>query len=105
LLRAHPILGEGERFQTERMARLLTHASTEVQRWWAVGPFRAGVATFVDTGRTARRLLGDDLTDVDVGVGLRGAYPGRAGALRLDIAHGFRDGHTAASVIYTAALP
>jgi hypothetical protein len=105
LLRAHPILGEGERFQTERMARLFAHASTEVQRWWAIGPFRAGMATFVDTGRTARRLLGDDLTDVDVGVGLRGAYPGRAGALRLDIAHGFGDGHTAASVIYTAALP
>ena len=105
LLRAHPILGEGERFQTERLARLFIHESTEVQRWWAVGPFRAGVATFVDSGRTAQRVLGDPLTDVDVGLGLRGAYPGRAGALRLDIAHGLRDGNTALSVIYTSAIP
>jgi hypothetical protein len=105
LLRAHPILGEGERFQTERLARLFTHASTEVQNWWAVGPFRAGVATFVDSGRSARRVLGDPLTDMDVGVGLRGAYPGRAGALRLDFARGLRDGKTALAVIYTSAVP
>jgi hypothetical protein len=105
LLRAHPILGEGQRFQTERLARLFTQGSTEVQRWWAVGPFRAGVATFADGGRTARRVLGEPLTDVDVGLGLRGAYPGRGGALRLDVAHGLRDRHTALSVIYTSALP
>jgi hypothetical protein len=105
LLRAHPILMEEERFRTERLARLFVHASTEVQRWWAVGPFRAGVATFVDTGRTARRLVGEALTDVDVGAGLRGAYPGRAGALRLDVAHGLRDGNTALSVNYTSAIP
>lgn len=105
LLRAHPILGEGERFRTERLARLFTHASTEVQRWWAVGPFRAGVATFVDSGRSARRVLGDPVTDMDVGLGLRGGYPGRAGALRLDVARGLRDGKTALSVIYTSAVP
>ncbi len=102
LLRAHPILTEGERFQTERLARLFAHESTEVQRWWGTGPFRAGVATFVDTGRTARRLAGDPLTDVDVGFGLRGAYPGHAAALHLDFARGLRDGHTAFSVIYTS---
>ena len=73
MLRAHPILGEGERFETERLARRFTHLSTEIQRWWAVGPFRAGVATFVDTGRTARRISGRAITDVDVGGGFRGA--------------------------------
>jgi hypothetical protein len=104
LLRAHPILMEGERFRTERLARLFTHESTEVQRWWRVGPFRAGVATFVDTGRTAQRLLGAPLTDVDVGAGLRGAYPGRGGRLRLDLARGLRDGDTAISVIYSADI-
>jgi hypothetical protein len=102
LLRAHPILTEGERFRTERMARIFAHESTEVQRWWRVGPFRTGIATFVDTGLTARRLSGSSITDVDVGIGLRGAYPGRAGALRLDIARGVRDGHIAVSAIYTA---
>jgi hypothetical protein len=102
LLRAHPILTEGERFRTERMSRLFVHESTEVQRWWSIGPFRAGAATFVDTGRTARRLLGGPFTDIDVGFGVRGAYPGRAGALRLDIARGLRDGDTAISAVYTA---
>jgi hypothetical protein len=104
LLRAHPILTEGERFRTERMGRLFAHESTELQRWWSVGPFRAGVATFVDTGWTARRLVGRPVTDVDVGLGLRGAYPGRAGALRLDFAHGLRDGNFAISAVYTADI-
>jgi hypothetical protein len=62
------------------------------------------VATFVDTGRTAQRLLGAPLTDVDVGAGLRGAYPGRGGRLRLDFARGLRDGDTAISVIYSADI-
>lgn len=104
LLRAHPILTEGERFRTERMGRLFAHESTELQRWWAVGPFRAAMATFADTGWTARRLLGNPLTDVDVGVGLRGTVPGRAGAFRLDFAHGLRDGHNAISAVYTADI-
>jgi hypothetical protein len=102
LLRAHPLLTDGERFRTERMARVFAHESTEVQRWWRVGPFRTGIATFVDAGLTARRLSGTSVTDVDVGIGLRGAYPGRAGAFRLDIARGVRDGNIAISAVYTA---
>jgi len=102
LLRAHPILTEGERFRTDRMARVFAHQSTEVQRWWRAGPFRTGIATFVDAGLTARRLSGGSITDLDVGIGLRGAYPGRAGALRLDIARGVRDGNIAISAVYSA---
>jgi hypothetical protein len=102
LLRAHPLLTEGERFRTDRMARLFAHQSTEVQRWWRVGPFRTGIATFVDAGLTARRVSGGSITDLDVGIGLRGAYPGRAGALRLDIARGVRDGNIAISAVYSA---
>ena len=105
LLRAHPLLADDERFRTERLGRLFTYASAEAQRWWARGPLRAGVAGFVDTGVTARRLSGAPITDVDVGVGLRGAYPGRAGALRLDLAHGLRDGHNALSLVYTSKIP
>jgi len=104
LLRAHPVLTDGERFRTERMARIFAHETTEVQRWWRVGPFRTGLATFVDTGLTARRLSGGSITDVDVGIGIRGAYPGRAGALRLDIARGIRDGHVAISATYSADI-
>jgi hypothetical protein len=102
LLRAHPVLTDGERFRTERMARTFAHQTTELQHWWRVGPFRTGLATFVDTGLTARRLSGGSITDVDVGIGLRGAYPGRGGALRLDIARGIRDGHIAISAVYSA---
>jgi len=83
-------------------ASIFAHETTEVQHWWRVGPFRTGLATFVDTGLTARRLSGGSITDVDVGIGLRGAYPGRAGALRLDIARGIRDGHIAISAVYSA---
>jgi hypothetical protein len=104
LLRAHPILTDGERFRTERMARIFAHESTEVQRWWRVGPFRTGIATFVDTGLTARRLSSGSITDVDVGIGLRAAYPGRAGAVRLDIARGVRDGDIAISAVYGADI-
>ena len=104
VLRAHPILAGGERFRTERMGRLFAHASTEVQRWWRAGPFRGGIATFVDTGMTARRVSGGPITDVDVGIGLRGAYPGRAGALRLDFARGVRDGSVAISAVYDADI-
>jgi hypothetical protein len=106
LLRAHPILTSGERFRTERIGRLFAHQSTEVQRWWRVGPFAPGNSAFVDMGITARRLTGDAITDMDVGIGLRGASPGRAGgALRLDIARGVRDGHVAISAVYAADIP
>jgi len=104
LLRAHPILTDGERFRSDRMGRLLAHESTEVQRWWRVGPLRTGIATFVDTAVTARRLSGGSITDVDVGIGLRGGFPGRSGALRLDFARGVRDGHVAVSAVYSADI-
>ena len=58
LLRAHPILAEGARFRTERLGRLVGNGSVELQRWWKVGPFRAGGATFADAARTARRVAG-----------------------------------------------
>jgi len=104
LLRAHPLLTDGERFRTERLARRFVHATTEVQRWWSPGPFQAGVAAFVDSGQTARRLVGGPLTDVDFGFGLRGAYPGHSGIIRLDVARGARDGNTAFSVTYSSVL-
>lgn len=101
LLRAHPILAEGARFRTERLGRLVGNGSVELQRWWKVGPFRVGGATFADAARTARRVAGSDVTDVDVGVGFRGAYPGKMAGLRFDVAKGLRDGATAFSVVYS----
>jgi hypothetical protein len=101
LLRAHPILSEGARFRTERLGRLLGNGSLELQQWWKVGPFRVGGATFADVARTARRVSGGAVTDVDVGVGFRGAYPGKTAGLRIDVAKGLRDGGTAFSVVYS----
>jgi hypothetical protein len=100
LLRAHPILSEAARFRTERLGRLVGNGSVEVQRWWKVGPFRVGGATFADAARTARRVAGGDVTDVDVGVGFRGALPGKTAGFRFDVAKGLRDGATAFSVVY-----
>ena len=101
LLRAHPILSEGARFRTERLGRLLGNGSVELQRWWKVGPFRAGGATFADVARTARRMVGGAVADVDVGVGFRGVFPGKTAGLRIDVAKGLRDGATAFSVVYS----
>ena len=104
LLRAHPILTGDEQFRTDRLARLLGHGTTEVQRWWQAGPLRVGGAAFVDSARTAWRLTGSAITDVDTGVGLRIAVPGKPDAMRIDVAHGLRDGATAFSAVYTATL-
>ena len=104
LLRAHPILTDGARFRTERLGRLLAHETIEAQRWWHAGPMRVGGAAFVDSARTARRIAGSGLTDVDVGVGFRAALPGGTSGLRADIARGLRDGDAAISVVFSANL-
>ena len=96
-----PDPSETARFRTERLGRLLGNGSVELQRWWKVGPFRAGGATFADVARTARRLAGGAVTDVDVGVGFRGAYAGKTAGLRIDVAKGLRDGATGFSVVYS----
>jgi hypothetical protein len=101
MLRAHPVLGEGERFQTERLGRLVGNGSLEVQRWWRAGPGRVAAAMFVDAAKTARRAAGPAIEDVDVGIGFRGGYPGRAGAIGVNLARGLRDGNTALSMVYT----
>lgn len=64
------------------------------------GPFRAGGATFAVVARTARRVAGGGVMDVDVGVGCRGAYPGKTAGLRIDVAEWLRGGSTAFSVVY-----
>ena len=100
LLRAHPILDDG-RLRAERLGRRLAHATAEAQHWWRVGPLPIGAAIFVDAAHTGRRLSGPGIGDVDAGAGLRAALPGRAGTLRVDLAHGLRDGRHAVSVGWT----
>jgi hypothetical protein len=54
------------------------------------------MAGFVDIARASRREAGDmSPVHIDIGTGLRLRIPGLAGALRIDGAHGLRDGANA----------
>jgi hypothetical protein len=96
LLRAHPMLDHGA-IDLDRtvFGRTLTHAHGEVQRWIdARIPVRFGVAAFGDLARASRRDVTavGSILQTDVGSGLRVRIPGASGTLRVDIAHGLRDG-------------
>ena len=98
LLRAHPLLHDGA-VRAEDVSRLLAHATVELQRPLAIRlPARAWWAAFVDAakrGASVERSRGAVL--VDIGVGLRLELPGTPHLLRLDVAHGLRDGRLAFS--------
>jgi hypothetical protein len=99
LLRAHPLLDDGH-LRSDRLGRLALAATAEGQWWLGSGLIRLAPAAFIDAGRTARTLRLHAIRDVDVGIGLRVAAPGRAGLLRVDWARGLRDGATAISLVY-----
>jgi Peptidase_C39 like family len=100
LLRAHPVLEEG-RLVVQRLGRRLAHAGVEIQQWRrGPGPISLGIAGFLDTARTSRRLSDEVALDADAGVGLRVAIPGERGLFRVDIAHGLRDGRQAVSAVW-----
>lgn len=100
LLRAHPLLDDGI-IAGSVFGRRIGFASVEAQRWlqpMARGLVRAAPAIFVDAARAARGLpSSNDRLQIDAGAGLRLAVPG-SGILRLDVAHGLRDGRTAFSI-------
>src|SRR5262249_32748417 len=104
LLRAHPML-DGGIIDPRRSAfgRTLTHATVEAQRWFdrPLLPHLA-LAGFIDTARATRGLAASSMTatHVDVGGGLRIRVPGAEGVLRLDVAHGVRDGANALTVTW-----
>jgi hypothetical protein len=99
LLRAHPLTEDGviALGSSAAFGRSLTYGSAEIQRWFE-RPWLAhvGMAGFVDIACAARREAGDmSPVHVDIGTGLRLRIPGLAGALRIDGAHGLRDGDNA----------
>ncbi|HKE83445.1 MAG TPA: papain-like cysteine protease family protein [Vicinamibacterales bacterium] len=99
-LRAHPVI-DGGRLDTVQTGRRLQYVSGEVQQWWSYRTkAQIGAAAFVDTVRVNQRLELDPKTDVDVGVGLRLSAPGFGGVLRIDVAHGLRDGDDAISFVF-----
>jgi predicted double-glycine peptidase len=99
LLRAHSLLDDGiiSLSGTSAFGRTLAYGSAEGQRWFErPSLLRVGAAGFVDVARASRRAVpGIEPAQVDVGAGLRVKVPGSAGILRVDVAHGLRDGATA----------
>ena len=99
LLRAHPMLDDGV-VTDAVIGRTLASGGAEWRYWIQPGarPFRVAPAVFVDVARAARSLDGFDRRfHIDLGVGLRLGMPG-AGALRVDLGRGLRDGKMALSV-------
>lgn len=99
LLRAHPLLDDGV-VSDAVIGRTLASGSVEWRYWIQPGrrPIRIAPAVFVDAARAARSLDGfDQRFHVDAGIGFRLGIPG-AGALRVDLGRGLRDGEMAMSV-------
>jgi hypothetical protein len=105
LLRAHPLL-DSDVVRGPMFGRRLTFANAEYQH-----PLRQAitgaiaVAAFVDAARAWDGLggLATSPFQVDAGVGLRFRLPSDAGAVRLDVARGLRDGHVAFSAGWTSS--
>jgi peptidase C39-like protein len=104
LLRAHPLLdggtinaGPGSAF-----GRSLISSSIEGWRWLDRPQLpRLAIAMFGDAARTSRAFARDPTFNVDVGTGLRIRIPGWQSVLRIDVAHGLRDGRNALTFGWT----
>lgn len=105
LLRAHPLL-DSDVVRGPMFGRRITFANAEYQH-----PLRQAitgsiaVAAFVDAAQVWDGLggLATSPFQVDAGVGLRFRLPSDAGAIRLDIARGLRDGQSAFSVGWSSS--
>ena len=107
LLRAHPLL-TGDVVTGAVFGRRVAHGTLEYTR--PLGQTLAGglsIAGFVDAASAWRRLDGAGWSPlyVDAGLGVRVRAPGRAGAIRLDVAHGLRGGGATLSVGWGVAWP
>ncbi|HUR33476.1 MAG TPA: C39 family peptidase [Vicinamibacterales bacterium] len=100
LLRAHSLVHDG-RLDSPVFGRRLAYASVEAQHWFArPSLLRVAVATFADAAAAWQRPLVSrgSPAQVDGGVGLRVRVPAVPGAMRVDYAHGLRDGADAWTV-------
>jgi hypothetical protein len=98
LLRAHPLLNDGVLAVVQQtvFGRTLAYSNVEVQRWIGGPPVTLlGIAAFADAGRASRGLVPGVAAQADVGIGLRVRVPGINRILRIDAAHGLKDGANA----------
>jgi hypothetical protein len=105
LLRAHPLL-DGGVIAGPVFGRQVGSVNLEGQRWFVPDPrLRLGIALFLDAGFARRRLSGatGDATQADLGIGLRFDVPGHDGTLRVDYAHGLRDGQNAVTLSWQSS--
>ncbi|MCX6538486.1 MAG: C39 family peptidase [Acidobacteria bacterium] len=99
LLRAHPLIS-GDVMTGPVFGREVAHGSLEyVQPVGRVLVGAVSIAGFVDAARAWHRLNGLDTSPlyIDAGVGLRVRARGLSGGIRIDVAHGLRDGGTTLS--------
>jgi predicted double-glycine peptidase len=111
LLRAHPLLDDGVVQTSTAFGRSLLAASAETTRWFdRASPVRVGIAAFTDVAQARRslapgaaqiRVSGAPGLNIDVGAGVRVRIPGMGRTLRVDVAHGLRDGANAITVGWT----
>ena len=104
LLRAHPLLAGGiiDARSGSAFGRSLLAASIEERRWLDRPQLpRLGLAVFGDAARVSRSSGGTPTFNVDVGTGLRIRAPGWRTVLRIDVAHGLRDGRNAVTFGWT----
>ncbi|HMD35755.1 MAG TPA: C39 family peptidase [Vicinamibacterales bacterium] len=104
LLRAHPLLDDGIIQTSAAFGRTLIAGSGETTRWFdKTSSVRLGVAVFADAAQ-ARRSLTTTTSQVDMGAGVRLRIPGAGRTLRIDFAHGLRDGANAVTVGWTLPI-
>ena len=102
LLRGHPLLEDGIIDATAQAAfgRTLSYANAEVQRWLnKPALIRVGIAAFGDAAVASRRWSDQRRSsNVDIGGGIRLKVPAGDRILRIDVAHGLRDGANALTI-------
>src|SRR5262249_43433240 len=105
LARAHPLLSDGV-VSGGVFGQTLAHAGAELEtKALARGPARVSVALFTDVVRAWHAPMPGTLAQIDVGLGLRARVPGHASTLRIDVAHGLRDGRDAISASWQLPWP
>lgn len=106
LLRAHPILDSGVLGGAGFGPALAYGGLEHQQELRKIGRARLDWVAFSDVVRVWNRpAAADGSFLIDVGVGLRIALPGTGGALKVDVAHGLRDGAFAGSAGWTVPWP
>ena len=102
LLRAHPLLDNGivDTGAASVFGRSVQYGTVELQRWFERPAIvKLGLAGFADLARATRTAIpGETVGQTDLGAGLRVRLPGAEHTLRIDLAHGLRDGANALTI-------